>query len=423
MSEQLKQQTLYNVSEANTKNLIWVDVYVSGAEGSAGTYASRRMTKAQLITFLNSNLSVAWSTIASKPTTVAGFGITDAVDTLGLTADYLPKATDSNTLIDSSIRDNGTVGVNVAPNSSYTTYIKETRNKTPLRVETSQTAPSGNSTVGSFVNDTANTNTNYGVNTLVSGSTTVNVGIEGRSIGAGTSDSIGGIFSAEGTTTAKYSVQLKDGTEGTAGRFLKNITTDGKANWASLAISDVTSLQTSLDAKANIASPTFTGTVTSPAVILSSETASTIASFDASKNIKSLSTATYPSLTELSYGKGVTSSIQAQLDAKSPLNPRVQTVVSSATVTPVSTNDLVTITAQAVGLTLANPTGTFVEGQSLMIRIKDNNTAQTISFGTNYRAIGITLPTTTVISKTMYLGIIYNSTDAKFDVIGLNQQA
>jgi hypothetical protein len=49
----------------------------------------------------------------------------------------------------------------------------------------------------------------------------------------------------------------------------------------------------------------------------------------------------------------------------------VQTVASSATVTAVSTNDIVTITAQAVGLTLANPTGTFAEGQSLIIRIKD----------------------------------------------------
>ena len=111
------------------------------------------------------------------------------------------------------------------------------------------------------------------------------------------------------------------------------------------------------------------------------------------------------------------------LSGYAPLNPRVQTVTSSATVTPVSTNDIVTITAQAVGLTLANPTGTFVEGQALMIRIKDNGTARAITFGANYRAIGITLPSTTVISKTMYLGIIYNSTDGKWDVLGLNQQA
>ena len=105
------------------------------------------------------------------------------------------------------------------------------------------------------------------------------------------------------------------------------------------------------------------------------------------------------------------------------LNARVQTVTSSATVTPTSTNDLVIITAQAVGLTLANPTGTFTEGQALMIRIKDNGTARTIAFDTNYRAIGVTLPTTTVISKTLYLGIIYNATDSKWDIVGYNLQA
>jgi hypothetical protein len=70
--------------------------------------------------------------------------------------------------------------------------------------------------------------------------------------------------------------------------------------------------------KAELASPTFTGTVTSPAVILSSETASTIASLDANKNIKSLALATYPSLTELSYVKGLSSALQTQLTAKAP---------------------------------------------------------------------------------------------------------
>jgi len=67
---------------------------------------------------------------------------------------------------------------------------------------------------------------------------------------------------------------------------------------------------------APLASPTFTGTVTTPAIVVSGETASTIASFDASKVLKSLPLATYPSLTELSYGKGVTSAIQTQLNAK-----------------------------------------------------------------------------------------------------------
>jgi hypothetical protein len=105
------------------------------------------------------------------------------------------------------------------------------------------------------------------------------------------------------------------------------------------------------------------------------------------------------------------------------MNPRVQSVASSATVTAVSTNDIVTITAQAVGLTLANPTGTFSEGQSLIIRIKDNGTARSIAYGTNFRAIGVTLPIITVLSKTTYLGIIYNDSDSKWDVVGVTTQA
>lgn len=105
------------------------------------------------------------------------------------------------------------------------------------------------------------------------------------------------------------------------------------------------------------------------------------------------------------------------------MNPRVQSVTSSATVTPTSTNDLVKITAQAAGLTLANPTGTFAEGQSLIIRIKDNGTARSIAYGSDYRAIGVTLPTTTVLSKTTYLGIIFNDTDTKWDVVGVTTQA
>lgn len=53
-----------------------------------------------------------------------------------------------------------------------------------------------------------------------------------------------------------------------------------------------------------------------PNVELPQETASLILSTDATKNIKGLPTATYPSLTELSYVKGVTSAIQTQLNGK-----------------------------------------------------------------------------------------------------------
>ena len=106
------------------------------------------------------------------------------------------------------------------------------------------------------------------------------------------------------------------------------------------------------------------------------------------------------------------------------INPRVQSVTSSATVTAnADTNDSVVITAQAAGLTLANPSGTPVQGQPLMIRIKDNGTSRSITYDSQFRAIGVTLPTATTVSKTTYLGCIYNSTDTKWDVVGVNTEA
>lgn len=117
------------------------------------------------------------------------------------------------------------------------------------------------------------------------------------------------------------------------------------------------------------------------------------------------------------------SGLQAALDAKAAAAPSIQSVTSSATVTPTFSDDMVKITAQAAGLTLANPTGTAVPGRGMAIRIKDNGTARGISYGTQYRAIGVTLPTTTVVSKTLYLGLIYNSDDTKWDVVAVAQEA
>jgi len=102
------------------------------------------------------------------------------------------------------------------------------------------------------------------------------------------------------------------------------------------------------------------------------------------------------------------------------LNPTTVTTASTATLTPdISAGDQFTITAQAAALSVANPTGTPVNGQKMMIRIKDNGTARAITWsGTQYRASSdLALPTTTVINKTMYLGFIWNSTDSKWDML------
>src|SRR3990167_9206579 len=58
------------------------------------------------------------------------------------------------------------------------------------------------------------------------------------------------------------------------------------------------------------------GDITPSAVQISGLTASEIVITDASKNLASAAVATYPSLTELTYVKGVTSAIQTQINAK-----------------------------------------------------------------------------------------------------------
>jgi len=106
------------------------------------------------------------------------------------------------------------------------------------------------------------------------------------------------------------------------------------------------------------------------------------------------------------------------------ITKRKQTVASSATVTPSWDNDdIVTITAQAVGLTLANPSGTPTDGQAIVIRILDNGTGRTIAYGNQYRAIGVTLLTTTTASKTSYLGGFWNAADSKFDITAIGEKA
>jgi len=101
------------------------------------------------------------------------------------------------------------------------------------------------------------------------------------------------------------------------------------------------------------------------------------------------------------------------------INPRTTAITSSSTPTPdVSTTDEYIITALAEAATFGAPTGTPVQGQKLIIRIKDNGTARALSWNAIYRASSdLALPTTTTAGKTMYLGFIYNSTDSKWDFV------
>lgn len=75
------------------------------------------------------------------------------------------------------------------------------------------------------------------------------------------------------------------------------------------------------------------------------------------------------------------------------------------------------VTAQAEATTFNAPTGSPSQGQKLIVRIRDNGGARTISWNAIFRAVGVELPTTTTPGKTTYLGFIYNSTDVKWDLV------
>jgi hypothetical protein len=106
------------------------------------------------------------------------------------------------------------------------------------------------------------------------------------------------------------------------------------------------------------------------------------------------------------------------------IDPRVSSTTSTATLTPdVSVADQYNLTAQAVGLTVAAPTGTPVDGTKLIIRILDNGSSQTISWNATYTVIGVTLPTSTTASKMTYVGCIYNAANTRWDVVAVVTQA
>lgn len=96
--------------------------------------------------------------------------------------------------------------------------------------------------------------------------------------------------------------------------------------------------------------------------ISGSGTTNEIAYFTGSTSIGSLTTATYPSLTELSYVKGVTSSIQTQINSK---GTGTVTSVSVVTANGVSGSVATATTTPVITLTLGAITPTTVNGLTI----------------------------------------------------------
>jgi len=106
--------------------------------------------------------------------------------------------------------------------------------------------------------------------------------------------------------------------------------------------------------------------------------------------------------------------------------PGKRTGSTTSSATPTANVDLYNqynVTALAADATLAAPTGTPGDGQILIYRIKDNGTARALSYNAIFRAVGVTLPATTVVSKTLYIGMKYCAADSRWDVVAVSQEA
>lgn len=147
-------------------------------------------------------------------------------------------------------------------------------------------------------------------------------------------DNFSQMFVVDNETTGAYTLTVKHSASAaqtipqgekvllyTTGSVIETVTTTGSGTGTVTSVSVVTANGVSGSVATSTTTPAITltlGAITPSSVQVSGLTASELTATDASKNLVSLAVATYPSLTELSYVKGVTSAIQTQLGTKAP---------------------------------------------------------------------------------------------------------
>jgi hypothetical protein len=155
---------------------------------------------------------------------------------------YVTKWTSANTIGDSQIRDDGTsVGIFIAPNPLWRLYVNGNTLKggyfSTTRVSTNVDLAIGAHGSSSGVSSQG---MNIGVFGQADSNALLNVGAYGAATGVVAGVNIGMYAEASAGTSGNYSIQLKDGTQGTSGWYLRNMTGDGRANWAKINITEVT---------------------------------------------------------------------------------------------------------------------------------------------------------------------------------------
>jgi hypothetical protein len=102
---------------------------------------------------------------------------------------------------------------------------------------------------------------------------------------------------------------------------------------------------------------------------------------------------------------------------------RINSGAGSAISPDLSVSDMYIRTGLYGTLAINNPIGTPLQGEHLIIRLKDDGTPRAITWGTQYRGLAVALPGTTVSGKLLYMEFRFNSTDTKWDMTVLTQEA
>jgi len=145
-----------------------------------------------------------------------------------------------------------------------------------------------------------------------------------------------------------------------------------------------------------------------------------------------------PSMQAISGPSGTDANIDITLTPKgtgrvnitTSIKPKVNSAsnVTSPLAWDSTSYDEYAITALANALTInADANASPADGQKMMFRFKDNGTARALTWTTGatnaFRVVGVTLPTTTVASKIVYVGCIYNAADSRWDAVAVSQEA
>lgn len=151
--------------------------------------------------------------------------IKNALGLVDGTENKIQKLNSEKKLVDSQITDDGNgIGIGVVPNANVKALVLSENRRQAFMASTKYAG--GNPAIGSTgIADGLNTGENVGGEFIADNSTDKNIGV--RSIASGSNAYLG---------------QFSDGTEA-VGKFIKSITSDGKARWANISASDISGIK------------------------------------------------------------------------------------------------------------------------------------------------------------------------------------